>query len=302
MERFLGIDAGGSKLRWACISADDAVLGEGEGMGVHPAVQGVDAAGAALGAVLCDLHQEFAPALTVAGLAGVGAASTRAQLAERLTEAGVQGDVLLCGDPEVAAATALADGPGVAVWAGTGSFAIARRAGGQIERIGGRGYLLGDRGSGFAIVRGAAVAAVEAVDGLGPHTVVADMLRESFGVARIEDLGGHLQQLPTREVAARVHVVFAAADGGDPVAERVVATEVECLAACVREIARRAEVPTSPCAAGGGVLRNFPSYSARLCMALGGEVRPLRDSEAVGAARLARAAHRAEQPLAGWIQ
>ncbi len=54
-------------------------------------------------------------------------------------------------DAEAVLAAADAGASGVALIAGTGSFAFGRGEGDRVVRAGGWGYLLGDEGSGFAM-------------------------------------------------------------------------------------------------------------------------------------------------------
>jgi ribosome-associated protein len=127
------------------------------------------------------------------------------------------------GDVLAAAAAALAEGPGLLVWSGTGSFAIARAANGELHRIGGRGYLLGDQGSGYDLVRAPPRPCCCAIDDLGPATALTAALTKAFGAPAPQRLGAVLQRLDSGEVAQRLPVVLAVAAAGDPVANEVLA-------------------------------------------------------------------------------
>jgi N-acetylglucosamine kinase-like BadF-type ATPase len=307
-ERFLGIDSGGTQTRWVVLDGTGAVLARGEGPPIQPASRGVPAAAAALASVLADVAARTGGRADcgVAGIAGAGAPCVRDALRAALAVHGVQEPLRLCGDPEIAAATALADGPGVAVWSGTGSFAVARAADGRLVRVGGRGYLLGDRGSGFAIVRAAAEAAVRAADGVGPPTALSEALVAAFAADAPEHLGARLQALAPREVAARLPQVLVVVAAGDAVARAVLDGEARELVLLTQAAAIRAGLGRVALRVGGGVFEHAPAVRAAFESAL----RVAGFTQAVelvpgdcarGAARLARALWRGEPPMCGWL-
>ncbi len=165
---YLGLDVGGSRCRWEWWPQDAAPGGDADG--AQPVAPGVQAVGERLATALAAATRAArrAPIAAVCATAGVGDASTAAAVADALRARGVAFPVAVTGDVLAAAAAGLADGPGVLLWSGTGSFAIARDAAGALHRVGGRGFLLGDQGSGYDLVRRAAAAALLAADDLGP--------------------------------------------------------------------------------------------------------------------------------------
>lgn len=74
---------------------------------------------------------------------------------------------------------ATAGGPGIVVIAGTGSIALGRDTSGAITRVGGWGYLFGDEGSAFDIVRRALRAALGAEEGWAEPTQLTGLLLEA---------------------------------------------------------------------------------------------------------------------------
>src|SRR5204862_5893414 len=138
------------------------------------AVHGVDATVRGLLAVLRGAMKSTAPAAAVCALAGAGDPNVAGSIAAGLRAEGITFPIAVVGDVVAAAAAGLAGGPGVLLWAGTGSFAIARAHDGALHRAGGRGHLLGDQGSGYDIVRRAAAAVLLAVDDLGPPTALTE--------------------------------------------------------------------------------------------------------------------------------
>ncbi len=302
---FLGLDVGGTRLRWACRPG-----GSGEGPGVQPAVHGEAAAAEQLATVLRAIAGEAGGAIrqAVVAMAGAGDRALAARLQQGLAERGVAFPVAIVGDTLAAAAAALTHGPGALVWAGTGSFAVARAADGALHRVGGRGYLLGDDGSAYDLVRNAARRALRAHDGLGPATSLTAALTAAFGAPAPERLGASLQQLDTGAVAARFGVVLAEAAAGDAVARDVLATGAGELAGLVRAAAARAglDLRGHAVAFGGGALTGAPALREGLAAALAdagiGPLRMLPPHAAVaGAVALAEAFAGGRQPLAGWV-
>lgn len=167
----LGIDAGGTRTRWALVAADGALLGEGQVAGLS-ALQMASAEGrTALQAIFTSLCRAALSltsgrALRVcAGLTGfgtgVGTDAVGLILQKWLADllAISPACVTLCSDIEIAYRDSFKAGlPGHAgegylVYAGTGSIGAWFDADGQLQRAGGRGFMLDDGGGGFWIAR-----------------------------------------------------------------------------------------------------------------------------------------------------
>ncbi|MBK8096808.1 MAG: hypothetical protein IPK26_06855 [Planctomycetes bacterium] len=302
---YLGLDVGGSRCRFEWLPA---IPPPADAAGVQPAVVGDEATIAALAARLMGATRERTPEAAVCALAGVGERATADRLTAGLQASGIAFPVAVVGDVLAAAAGALGDGPGVLLWAGTGSFAMARGADGRLVRVGGRGFLLGDQGSGYDLVRRAAAAALLALDGLGPETALGQALVAAFGAPSVARLGAVLQRLDTGAVAQRLGVVLEVAARGDAVAQAVLEEGMQALVLLLLAAVRQAGLgdPALPVTLGGGVLvgnaalrepvvdklRLFTSASPQLA-----------DDRAAarGAARLAMAWHRRERPLCQWV-
>jgi N-acetylglucosamine kinase-like BadF-type ATPase len=142
-------------------------------------------------------------------------------------------------DAAIALSGATATGQGIATIAGTGSIAFARNAAGQTARAGGWGYVFGDEGGAFDIVRHAVRAALRMEEGWGPPTA----LREALLGATAQPTANHVLHLfytpdwPRSRVASLASLVDSAAAEGDSVALRILenaAQELALLAASVR--------------------------------------------------------------------
>lgn len=179
----LGLDGGGSGCRAAVADAAGNVLGRATG---GPANILSDPDGAR--ANILDTCRRALAAAGVAGIpaAGFGLAGANAAGAvERLRSALPFPRVVIATDAVTAALGALGDRDGIVAAIGTGSV-FARKIGGEIRQIGGRGLILGDEGSGAWMGRAALAAALRAEDGHAPLTpFLADLIADhgdSLGV------------------------------------------------------------------------------------------------------------------------
>lgn len=304
---FLGLDVGGTSCRYEWWPEDE--LPGGSDAGVQPAVHGVAAATDALAATLRTATRTVTPDAALIAMAGAGDPEIAGAIVTGLAGSGISFPVAIAGDVLAAAAAALRDGPGVRLSAGTGSFAVARDRRGELHRVGGRGYLLGDQGSGYDFVRRAAAAVLMAVDGLGPKTALTASLTAAFGAPSPQRLGAVLQQLEPGAVARQLPVVVAAAAAGDAVAADVLEAGTEGLALLAGAAARSAglEPRGLGVSLGGGVLQNVPAVTELLTRrldALGFEGVTVLDGRAAarGAAWLAWGNHTGREPQRSWVR
>jgi len=135
-------------------------------------------------------------------------------------------------DAAIALAGASSTGQGIVTIAGTGSMAFARNAAGLTARAGGWGYLFGDEGGAFDIVRQALRAALRMEEGWGPPTVLRQALLDATASASANRLL-HLfytPEWPRSRVATLAPAVDAAAAEGDAVALRLLDSAAQGLA------------------------------------------------------------------------
>lgn len=156
----LGIDAGGTRTRWALAAPGGAIVAEGEVAGLSALQMTSDAGRAAVHATLAELAQAALPhglpARVQAGLTGLTGAQGDGELVQRWLAELLHlddGAIRLCSDIEIACRAAFAPGQGYLVYAGTGSIGAFIDADGHFHRAGGRGVVLDDGGGGFWIAR-----------------------------------------------------------------------------------------------------------------------------------------------------
>ncbi len=234
MAYYLAIDAGGTKTRCA-LAEERRVLAEAQCGSVKLMRVGEAEATTRILGVLAEVSARAGVGLhsvrgTCVGLAGLSIAAVRSW-AQRTIGPVVGGELLLCGDEEIALDAAFRGGPGVLVVAGTGSNVVGRSASGEIARAGGWGSAVGDEGSGHWIGVEAVRRGLWARDrGVGSELLSA--VQRYWALEDLPDLVAHVNRRPGPEFSELVPVVMGAAEAGDPVAGEV-------LRAAGRELARQ---------------------------------------------------------------
>ncbi len=142
-------------------------------------------------------------------------------------------------DAAIALAGATSGEPGIVVISGTGSIAFAQNGRGETARAGGWGYVFGDEGSGFDIVRQALRAVLREHEGWGGRTALTPALLEAAQAPDADQLLHifYTPDWPRQRIADLAKVVNRIAEDGDPVAIGVLhnaARELGMLAASVR--------------------------------------------------------------------
>jgi glucosamine kinase len=182
---FLAVDAGGTSTRAVLIDTLGRAYGYGRAGGGNPTATGIGPAAEAIGyaaeRAMGDLTGSGQPALALIAMAGEKTAAFREQVVGRLAGLGLSEVVL---DPDLLgmfhSGTPARDG--YALIAGTGAVA-ARIRGGRLDRVvGGKGWLLGDAGSGFWIGHAVARAVVASLEGQGQRTGLTGLVLEKLGI------------------------------------------------------------------------------------------------------------------------
>ncbi len=243
MKLFLGVDGGQSST--AALIGDETgrVLGSGSGGPCNHADTGegrarLEGAVSACLAGACD-EAGLDPATVqfeaaCFGMSG-GPEDKQAILAAMLRA----GRLMVTTDAVIALAGATETGQGIITIAGTGSMAFGKNPRGQTARAGGWGYIFGDEGGAFDLVRQSLRAALRMEEGWGPPTALRRRLIEATGSA---DAGQALHRFyssewPRARQATLARLVDETAREGDPVACGILeeaAASLARLAAAVR--------------------------------------------------------------------
>lgn len=276
----LGIDGGGSKTTAKIARLDHdggiSVLGTGHGGPSNFRLAGAEISLISLNRALDEAlaHSQVSAdqvECSILALAGSSAADVRQQISNWAESRGLSTNVDIIHDIVPVLANGTEDGWGVALIAGTGSVAMGVDEAGRRVIKGGWGHYFGDKASGFALGNNALAAVVEAADGVGPETILSEMVLEKLGIVQPRDIiteitsHGDVQ----RDVAALAPVVSAAAELKDPVACSIVAAAVtEAIKLVAAVVKSMAFSQAYPLALAGGVACHSELFRTELTAGL----------------------------------
>ena len=285
---FLGIDAGGSATRWAVSDAAGQIVARGETAAMSGHLFD-DAARARM--VLAAAELALAVGMRIdgvtAGITGLSAEAPLADLARAIlvTALGVPAEkILIRDDLWIAYHGTFRPGAGHVVYAGSGSIGMHLRADGTVVRVGGRGMLIDDGGSAFAIARAALNHVWRARDAdPGFLSPLAQALDTATGGHNWDTVRAHVYG-GGRNAMAQLARAVAAAD--DPVARNILRAAGADLARLA--LALVAREGSRPVALLGRAARLHPAIAAGFRRAAPGlDMRLVTIDAAAAAARLA---------------
>jgi N-acetylglucosamine kinase-like BadF-type ATPase len=241
MKFFLGIDGGQSST--TALIGDEAgrVIGTGKGGPCNHA-----AAGEGRSKLENAIRESVTAACAQAGLGAVprfaaaclgmsGGPEDKRAILESLLETA---HLIVTTDAEIALSGATETGQGIIVIAGTGSMAFGRNAAGSTGRAGGWGYIFGDEGSAFDIVRQAVRSALRMEEGWGPATRLRHVLLEASGSRTANEVVHRFYEppWPRDRIASLAPLVDEAARQGDSVAVEILNYSAQQLATLVTSV------------------------------------------------------------------
>lgn len=262
---FLAIDAGGTSTRAVALDVSGRSFGYGRAGSGNPTAVGISSAVSALGlaaerALAGDASVLGGPSVAVVAMAGQQTGPFVDELTVRL--AGLRiGRVSLQPDLLGIFHSGTHELDGYALISGTGSVA-ARVRDGRLDRVvGGKGWLLGDGGSGFWIGHHIVRAVMAALDGQGPPTALTPALVAALEIeADPDSAAGRLVAMsqlvtilygrPPVQLAELAPLAFAVHE--DPVARDLLVTASAALANLVSVV--RVPELAGPVIGGGSVL------------------------------------------------
>jgi len=239
MSLFLAIDAGGTKTTGVLANETDVLARASTGT-VKLMRVSLAEANSRLRGLLSQLSLEAKVSLsditrTCVGLAGLSIDAVRGWAETEIGDV-VGGDLLLCGDEEIALDAAFRGGEGILLIAGTGSNIAGRAADGTMYRAGGWGPAIGDEGSGFWIGQEALRAGFWSRD----RNIPTMLLDEIAGFWEVDSIGEIVERAnlrPGPDFAALTPVVVKCAEEGDDLANAVLERAGEELAEQVALVA-----------------------------------------------------------------
>lgn len=253
MALFLGIDGGGTGCRAVLADPSGRILGHGAG-GPANINTDIDLAAASIMKATAEALTRSGTGATpaeltaVLGLAGGSMRAAASRLGAMLPFARLR----VVNDGITAARGTLGPDDGILAAMGTGSvFAVQR--GGALRQIGGRGFLMGDEGSGAVLGRSLLALAMRAADGFHPMSpLLAQILGEFDGIEGIIGFGNTARPGDFARLAPRI----VASD--DPAARKIFDAAVDELDASITALQQGDRLPV---VLTGGL---GPHYAARL--------------------------------------
>jgi glucosamine kinase len=272
MPAYLGIDIGGTASRWVVVDDAGIVLDRGVAPGAtghlfNPAERERLTTTLAGIAHAVRVHSPIAACLGVTGLGEAVHAEARNLVAALFA---IDPHAIRLGDDmELAFRATFAPGSGHLISAGTGSIGLHLTADGQLIRVGGRGLLIDDAGSGTWIALTALDQLYRRIDETGGPADAAVLAAELFaavGGAGWDQTRSFVYGSDRGRIGTLAQAVARAAAEGDPVASDILGRAATELARLARALIARAG--PLPVAFIGGIITLHPSIKPALVAAL----------------------------------
>ncbi|MBS3847653.1 hypothetical protein KD146_02975 [Devosia sp. BSSL-BM10] len=289
----LGIDVGGTASRWVACDQDGAIIARGQANGATGHLfspterERLTRAFSTIAGAL--VAQGLAAEFVTVGLTGYGAA-VFGQMTQLVTDSfGVSSQhSLIADDMTLTYAGIFAPGEGHLVSAGTGSIGLHIGADGRYVRVGGRGILIDDAGSGSWIALRALDQLYRCLDHTGSFADMSVLANAVFAIIGSDDWHAVRQFVYGNDrgvIGTLAVAVGKAAEQGDDAALSILSDAGSELAQLAHALIARAQ--KCPIALVGGVLTLHPSIGEQVARALVGfEVRQVSADAALSAARL----------------
>jgi N-acetylglucosamine kinase-like BadF-type ATPase len=257
---YLGIDAGASATQWALINENGLVTS-----GVQEAMDGHlyrQASVDRMKKVLSEIAQE---------ISGIKVSSVYMGITGVMHDGSIENEIdgvfncrsTVVSDIELAYRANFSAGEGTLLYAGTGSVSYAIDQSGQVHKIGGWGYLLGDEGAGYWIGKEAirlALFQLESkktiLEGSLSHQVLNAMQANDW-----ETVKTFVYARDRSEIAALSRIVDSAATSGDADAVSILNKAASHLAELVDRIDKNLEGKSLPVKFTGGISGSKSLYS-----------------------------------------
>lgn len=254
MKKVLGIDGGSTKTEWAFFEANEPVL-EVIREGTLPAANYKSMSPEKLR----EMFNRLPKTATHVGvyLAGCATEEEHQELQSIAAEIWPEATITAGSDRSSALATAFHGENGIAVISGTGS-GVHGCVDGRVEKAGGWGQLLGDRGSGYDLSMQGLRFCLKTFDLERRVVPLGYSVLAELGLNRFEDLVDWCSNATKTAVAKLTPVIFA--HSGDSEIAAILDLAAQRLAEYTMAVARRLELPHPQVRLLGGVFKYNPIY------------------------------------------
>ena len=241
MQYFLGLDAGGTKTTGA-LADDERELARAETGTIKLLRIGGQEARQNLKTLFTQLTSSHGVDLQSIARICIGTAGASVPLVTNWIRETVPqlagGELLLCGDEEIALDAAFHGGAGVLVAAGTGSKVAGRTQDGQMAYAGGWGPALGDEGSGHWIGHEGLRSAFRARNEGRPTQILESVIRY-WRLGGVDELVEKANAEPGPDFSKLAPLVISCAENGDAVALEICRQAGEDLAHLALSVTRQ---------------------------------------------------------------
>ena len=256
-EIILGVEGGGSKTDWVLVRQRNGSTQITES-GKLPAGNFILLSEQELRDLLVQLPKDV-PRVGVF-LAGCKTEADRAGLQTICENLWPNARIVVGSDRDSGFAAAFGGDDGIAVISGSGS-AITGRKGERVEKAGGRGHLLGDRGGGTMICLEGLRSLLRTYDLEHRITPLAQEILRALMLNRMDDLIEWTQKADKMAIAGLSPVMFAAAERGDEEMLKIIEAGAVSLAEYTRSVAHWLDLESPNVKLQGGVFLNQPMYA-----------------------------------------
>ena len=253
----LGIEGGGSKTDWVFLKFDDSehphVISKGQLASSNWKLTSPEQ--------LKILFNELPKQATHVGifLAGCVSKADHENLLRLGKEIWPDALIRVGSDRDSALEAALGDSDGITVISGTGSAVTGRKAG-KIEKAGGRGHLLGDRGGAYVICIEGLRLALRIYDLEHRTSPLAQAILRDLGLSSMEDLMNWVQGADKTAISKLSRVMFECAVEGDREMMAVIGAGAVALARYTESVAKWLQFDSPIVKLLGGIFLNQPVY------------------------------------------
>ncbi|WP_416147279.1 N-acetylglucosamine kinase [Salipaludibacillus sp. HK11] len=229
---FIGIDGGGTKTKGVIADESGKILSEATVGSTNPNSVNFGMVRNEINMLLNQLKTKSEIDITkirivYAGISGAEHPSTKRELHHVIASLFIEKvEVIINNDAITALYSGTLGKPGIVQIAGTGSITYGMNQDEVIDRVGGWGYLVGERGSGYALGSDALEVAFLAHDGLNGETKLTDLIQNHFKVDTLSDIIPSIYHSGNSKetIAGLAKLVIEAADDGDLEAEKIIYT------------------------------------------------------------------------------
>lgn len=265
---FIGVDGGGTKTTAVLTNADGSIFRTCRTGACNVAVLKPEAVAAIIESILAILLKEIpreSIGNAVFAFAGAGRTKERENVRQIISNAGVRQFSILT-DAEILYHATLGNTSGILLSAGTGSICLVRGSDGAFKQIGGRGYLLGDEGSGFDIGNQAIRKSIRDAEDGNAISELTRKLLEFYNLQQPEELVSIIYTAanPPNVVASCAKLVCDLAESGEADAKTIVDGAAKSLLALFKHATEHLpKMSEYPMALAGSVLSDGSIVSQR---------------------------------------